>query len=161
MSGEHDRCGLDLIALGTKTTMLFVYDLYNFPNWKTQILPKWYIMYQELLGQNHFWHVLQTCLDQRKMIFCPAQFFRVKFLLGTCVDVYELKVIASMDHGVLSIRICRSEFQNLNMWELNLQIWAGCSSAIPLGWPKTILWYMFLKNSGFRRKGAEQAELLC
>ena len=41
-------------------------------------------MYQELLSQNHFWHVLQTCLDQGEMIFCPAQFFRVNFLLVTC-----------------------------------------------------------------------------
>ena len=34
MSGEHAICGLDLIALGTKTTidsMVFVYDLYKFP----------------------------------------------------------------------------------------------------------------------------------
>ena len=33
MSGEHPRCGLDLIALGTKTaidSMVFAYDLYNF-----------------------------------------------------------------------------------------------------------------------------------
>ena len=41
-------------------------------------------MFQQLLGQNHFWHVLQTCLDQGKMIFRTARFFRVKFLLGTC-----------------------------------------------------------------------------
>ena len=47
-------------------------------------MPKCYTMYQELLSQNHFWHVLQTCLDQGEMIFCPAQFFRVNFLLVTC-----------------------------------------------------------------------------
>ena len=130
MSGEHARCGLDLIALGTKTTigsMVFVYDLYNFPNWKTQILPKWYIMYQELLGQNHFWHVLQTCLDQRKMIFCPAQFFRDKFLLGTCVDVYELKVFVSMDHRVLSIRICRS-YLEANLFNISSKVTKECFS---------------------------------
>ena len=45
-------------------------------------------MYPELLGQNHFWHVLQTCPDLTNLTVRPARFFGVDFLLGTCASVY-------------------------------------------------------------------------
>ena len=54
---------------------------YIYYNW---ILPKWHIWYEELLGQNHFWHVPQTCPDLPSAIVRPARFFGVDFLLGTC-----------------------------------------------------------------------------
>ena len=43
--------------------------------------------YEDLLGQNHFWHVLQTCPDLPNMIVRPARFFGVDFLLGTSAAV--------------------------------------------------------------------------
>ena len=41
-------------------------------------------------GQDHIWLVLQTFLDQGKMIFRPARFFGDKFLLGTCVTYWSV-----------------------------------------------------------------------
>ena len=36
------------------------------------------------LGQNHFWHVPQTCPDVRNIAVCPARFLGVDQALGTC-----------------------------------------------------------------------------
>ena len=55
-------------------------------NW---ILPKWHIWYEELLSQNHFWHVPQACPDLPNAIVRPVSFFGVDFLLGTCALTNE------------------------------------------------------------------------
>ena len=43
-----------------------------------------HIWSEELFGQNHFWHVPQTCPDVRNPTARPARFFRVDLLLGSC-----------------------------------------------------------------------------
>ena len=58
-------------------------------NW---ILPKWHIWYEELLGQNHFWHVPQTCPDLPSATVRPVSFFGVDFLMGTCASCNQIKL---------------------------------------------------------------------
>ena len=60
-------------------------------NW---ILPNWYTRYVIPRGQDHFWHVLQTCPDRTNTTIRPVSFFGVDFLLGTCKNVKSLNNIS-------------------------------------------------------------------
>ena len=65
-------------------------------------------MYPELLGQNHFWHVLQTCPDLPNMIVRPATFFGVDFLLGTCAIYYGRKTKKTEKDSVIRYSVDKS-----------------------------------------------------
>ena len=41
-------------------------------------------MFSEILSQNHFRHVGQTCLDVRNTTVSPARFLGIDQALGTC-----------------------------------------------------------------------------